>query len=137
LTALPSPAAGRAEGEGRKREALALLEARRAVYVRRGRRALLQRLLAVGTATADDVRGAVELPPGLNPKLFGRVPGPLADARIIRAGGFVRTARPEGHARPVLAWELADRAAAIAWLVAHPDLTDPGPAEPKQLTLFN
>src|SRR5262249_45353410 len=112
-------------------------EARRRVYVRRGRRALLARLLAAGTATADDVRAAVELPPGLNPTLFGTVPGQLAEAGIIRAAGFVPTARPQGHARPVQLWQLTDRTAAVAWLAAHPHLPDPSEGEPEQLTLFD
>ncbi len=137
MSALPSPPAGRHEGERRKREALALLEARRRVYVRRGRRALLRRLLVVGSATADDVRAAVELPTGLNAKLFGAVPGPLAEAGIIQPAGFVKTKRPEGHARPVQLWQLADRAAALSWLAAHPDLPDPSEGDPKQLTLFD
>ena len=84
---------GRLEGECRKLEALALLEARRRVYVRRGRRALLARLLAMGTATADDVRTAVELPQGVNPKLFGAVPGPLAETGIIKPAAIPQ--RPE------------------------------------------
>jgi hypothetical protein len=140
LAALPSPAAGWREGERRKLSAHALLEARRRVYIRRGRRALLVRLLAAGTATADDVRAAVQLPPGLNPKLFGSVPGPLAEARIIRPAGFVRTTCPEGHARRVQLWQLADCAAALAWLADNPDLPDlpePGGAgHPVQLSLW-
>ncbi len=55
------------EGERRKRDALAMLDARRQVYVNRGRRALLRRLLDAGSATADDVRAAVELPAGIGP----------------------------------------------------------------------
>ncbi len=137
MTALPSPAAGRLEGERRKLGALALLEARRRVYVRRGRRALLLRLLAAGSATADDVRAAVNLPPGLNPTCFGAVSGPLATAGIIQAAGYVPTARKEGHARPVLRWRLADRAAALAWLSNHPELPDADDGEPTQRDLFD
>jgi hypothetical protein len=136
VTTTPSPSNTRhAEGEALKLAAHALLAARREVYVRRGRRALLLRLLAAGTATADDVRDAVELPPGINPKLFGAVPGLLAAAGIIEAVGYTRTARKEGHARPVLRWRLADRAAALAWLGANPDLPDLEPAN-SQPTLF-
>jgi hypothetical protein len=132
LTVSPSPAAGRTEGERRKLSAQSLLAARRAVYVRRGRRALLSHLLAHGTATADDVRAAVHLPPGINPKCFGAVPGPLAESGVIRAAGYVKTARPKGHARPVRQWELADRAGAYDWLRANPDIPDPS-----QPTLFD
>src|SRR5262249_44911802 len=124
VTALPSPAAGRLEGERLKLAAHTLLEARREVYVRRGRRALLLQLLDAGTATADDVRAVVELPPGLNPKLFGAVPRPLAKAGMIRAVGHVPTSRKEGHGRPVMRWQLADRDAALAWLGVNPDLRD-------------
>jgi hypothetical protein len=113
------------EGERLKADALALLESRREVYVLRGRRALLEALLRSNTATVDEVRQAVELPAGINPKLFGIVPGPLARAGIIRQAGFAKTCRPEGHARPVTIWALADRAAAERWLRGHPDLPAP------------
>jgi hypothetical protein len=137
LTALPSLAASRVEGDRRKRDALALLEARRGVYVRRGRRALLLQLLATGSATADDVRLVVELPADIGPKLFGAVPTPLVEAGIIRHAGYTPTRRREGHARPVAVWELADRAAAVAWLAAHPDVQEPTDGKPEQLTLFD
>lgn len=116
---------GRALGEGRRDAAHALLSARRAVYVRRGQRALLAAVLATGQATADDVRDAVELPPGIDPVCLGAVPGSLARAGIIRAGGYVRTCRPSAHARPLQVWILADQAAAERWLAAHPDVSDP------------
>jgi hypothetical protein len=92
-------------------------------------------LLDAGTATADDVRAAVELPPGLNPKLFGAVPGPLAEAGLIQAVGYVPTTRKEAHARPVMRWQLAGSAGALAWLANHPDL--PGQAADQQTTLFD
>ncbi len=133
MNALPPPA----DGQARKIDALQLLEERRELYIRRGRRALLLRLLVAGIATADDVRTVVKLPPGINPKLFGAVPGPLAEAGIIQAAGYVPTRRKEGHARPVLRWQLADRAAALAWLTCNPELPDPvADAEVRQLSLF-
>jgi hypothetical protein len=135
-TSTLAPAADLAEGEQRKLSALALLEARREVYIRRGRRALLLRLLDAGTATADDVRAAVELPLGINPKLFGAIPGPLAAAGIIAAAGYIPTTRKEGHARPVLRWRLADQAGALDWLAANPDLSDPELAG-RQLSFFD
>jgi len=116
---------GMAEGERRKQDALASLAERRDVYVNRGRRALLARLLEVGTATADDVRSVVELPPGVNPTCFGSVPSPLAQAGVIYRAGYRETTRPEGHARPVTVWRLADREAAERWLRLHPDRPDP------------
>jgi hypothetical protein len=122
----PSPA-GRGEGERRRDAALALLAERRAAVVRAGQRALLRQLLDAGTATADDVRAAVELPPGVGPRCYGAVPLPLVDLSIVRHAGYTLTRRPEGHARPIAVWELADRAAALAWLAAHPALPDPDP----------
>jgi hypothetical protein len=112
-------------GERRKADAFALLLARRETVVRRAQRALLTVLLETGSATADDVRELVELPPGIGPKCFGAAPGPLARAGVICAAGFAKTCRPVGHARPVTVWALADRPAAERWLQNHPDLSDP------------
>ena len=114
-----------AEGERLKGDALALLADRRETVVRRAQRALLTVLLKTGSATADDVRELVKLPPGVNPKVFGAAPGPLARAGLIGADGFAKTARPVGHARPVTVWTLADRDGAIRWLADHPELPDP------------
>lgn len=124
------------EGERRKLDAHTTLEAQREVYVLRGRRALVAVLLRYGTATADHVRDAVELPPQINPVCLGVVPGPLARAGIIEPDGFQKSRRREAHARPVSVWQLADRAAALAWLAAHPDRPDltPDDAGP---TLFD
>ncbi len=112
------------EGERRKLDAHATLQARRELYVHRGRRALLAALLRHGTATADDVRQAVTLPAGVNPVCLGSVPGHLARAGIIRRRDFVNTNRTAGHARPVTRWELIDHDAAERWLAAHPDVPD-------------
>ena len=125
----PFPAAGLLDDERRKRAALDLLAARRAAIVRRARRALLTRLLDAGTATADDMRDAVQLPPGVRPVALGAAPGPLALAGIIRAAGYVTTRRALAHTRPVTLWALANRAAALEWLRAHPDLPDNTPAQ--------
>jgi hypothetical protein len=119
--------AGTADGERLKADALTLLESRREVYTLRGRRALLTAMLSgSGTATADDVRSAIELPAGIDPRCLGSVPGRLACDRIIRAAGFVRSTRPERHASWLQIWELADRERALRWLADHPDLPDPG-----------
>lgn len=126
------------EAEARKLAAHALLEARRETYVLRGRRALLLRLLDTANATADDVRDAVGLPPEINPVCLGVVPGPLARRGIIERAGFVDSRRPDAHGRPVSVWRLADRAAALGWLAAHPDRPDPTPAEADAVpSLFN
>jgi hypothetical protein len=69
----------------------------------------------------------VESPPGIDPRYLGTVPGPLARAGIITRVGFDRSCRPSRHASIVSLWALADRAAAVAWLDAHPDVPDPEP----------
>jgi hypothetical protein len=120
---------GREEGERRKQDAFAVLTTNRETVIRRAQRALLTVLLETGSATADDVRELVELPPGINAKCFGAAPGVLARAKIIRADGFAKTCRPVGHARPVTVWALADRPAAERWLRDHPDMPDPNEAE--------
>ena len=127
----------RAEGERRRDAALTLLSERRAAVIRAGQRALLLKLLDAGTATADDVRAAVPLPPGIGPRCYGAVPLPLLDAAIIAHAGYRVCERPEAHARPVTVWALADRAAALAWLAAHPLLPNPEPATPAQMTLWD
>lgn len=116
-----SPPDFRAEGERHKAEAFDHLESHREGYLTPARRAMLLRLLDVGTATADDVRENVTLPPGIDPTCFGAVPRPLAKAGIIRRTGFINTARPVAHARPVAVWELVDATKALIWLADHPD----------------
>jgi hypothetical protein len=120
---------GAIEGERRKLDAFAVLTANREAVIRRAQRALLTVLLETGSATADDVRELVELPPGINAKCFGAAPGVLARAKIIRADGFAKTCRSVGHARPVTVWALADRPAAERWLRNHPDMPPPQESE--------
>ena len=99
------------EGQRRKQDALDALESCRQAILLTGRRALLRRLFESPTATADDVREAVDLPEGMDPRVFGDVPGALARLGIIRpTGGFVRSVRPARHASWLRVWELADRA---------------------------
>jgi hypothetical protein len=121
------PVPGQQEGARRKDAAHSLLEACRDVYIRRASRALLLRLLDVGTDTADDV--AERIGPtdhGIDPRRRGTVPGPLASAKIIRRVGYTKSARPIRHASVIAVWELADRAVALAWLARHLDLPEPG-----------
>lgn len=130
--------AGRDAGVSRKLDALAVLADRRELYVLRGRRALLTALLAVGEATADDVRDAVGLPSGIDPVCLGAVPVALARAGIIRRVGYVPTCRPTAHARPVSVWALTDRADAVRWLRDHPDRPNTAPddtGDHRQMTL--
>lgn len=112
----------RLDGVQEKEQQLDRLRKRRAVFVRRGQRALLQRLLDRGTATADDIRESVQLPVGIDPVCFGAVPTPLARAGIIQRSGYAQSTRPNAHARPVSVWRLLDRAKALQWLSKSPDL---------------
>ena len=110
----------------------------RETLIRRGRRALLGAMLAGdGTATADDVRAAVELPDGINANLFGAVPGLLARAGIIRLARLRLSARPERHRGINRVWQLADGPAALAWLAMHPDRPGPEPADLGDGCLFD
>lgn len=113
-----------AEGERRRDRALALLRRRRPVLIRRVQRAYLE-LLRAGPSTTDPVRALVPLPPGIDPRLVGAAVRALAELRMIRRAGLSRSTRPEAHSRDLAVWELTDRAAALAWLAAHPDLPDP------------
>jgi hypothetical protein len=124
----------RKEGERRKQDALASAGPRGETIVERGRRVLLLRLLENPTATADDVRQSLDLPEGLDARCLGAVPIGLARAGIIQSAGYVRSARPERHAGPIQVWTLADRAAAMAWLAAHPEAAATVPGS--QLPLF-
>jgi hypothetical protein len=65
------------------------------------------------------------------------VPLPLVERGIIASAGYRRSERPEAHGRPLTVWQLADRAAALAWLAAQPDCTDPEPAAPIQRGLWD
>ena len=115
---------GQTESEARKQERHTLLRERRAIYVRCGQRALLARLLAADTATADDVYASVELPESIDPRCLGAVPSSLARAGIIRSLGYKKSARPERHASPIQVWTIADRTAAAVGLAANLDYPD-------------
>ena len=111
-------------GESLKAEAFSVLESARAALILRGRRALLRKLLENGSATADDVRDSVDVPADADPRLFGCVPVTLARLGIIAPAGFTKSCRPCRHASVLQVWSLADPAAALNWLAAHPDLGD-------------
>ncbi len=136
MTALPSPAADRLEGERRRDDALQLLRARRVVLVRRVQRAYLA-LLFDGPSTTDPVRAVVPIPGGIDPRLVGAAVRALAELELIRRAGLARSTRPEAHGRDLPVWEIADRGTALAWLAAHPDLPNPSEDKPEQLTLFD
>ncbi len=128
---------GLLEGERRKAEQLANLEARRNLIVNRGRRALLLKLLAAGTATADHVRAAVDVPDGVDPRCLGSVPGMLARAGVIRRCGFNKSGRPERHASYIAVWELLNPDLARLWLTSHPDIPTPAPVDSPKASLFD
>jgi hypothetical protein len=117
------------EGEARRDAALNLLRVHRAALVRDLARAAVRLALASDDITADDVRAAVPIPPGIRPVVVGAAMRDLADAGILRRVGYRPSVRPAAHARPLSVWRLADAAAALAWLAAHPPIpADPVPA---------
>jgi hypothetical protein len=124
-----------AEGRRRKEAAVSDLEIRRSAFIRHARREFLHILLAHDLATSDDLRERLKLPEGVNPKLFGAVPGALAKAGIITQDGFARTTRPQAHGRPVAIWRLVNRQLAQEWLATHRDWMI-WPAEHHQRILF-
>lgn len=123
------------EGEKLKRNAHSLLVERRAALIQRARRAFVGVLLERGEACADDVRALVPVPIGINPVAFGPVGAHFAELKIAAADGYVKTTRPEAHARPIQRWILIDRAEAIGWLASNPEQADPAP-EPYAGDLF-
>jgi hypothetical protein len=119
----------RITGEGRKQAAHASLEARRGQCIRHCRRAFLVHLLEHGGGTIDDVRDVISVPAGIDPKVFGAVPGALARAGIIERCGFTTSTRAVAHARPITVWELTDAAKARDWLEANPPWADVVPGQ--------
>jgi hypothetical protein len=122
------------EGLRRKQEAFAAFEAWREPLLLKARRALLTHALSAGTATADDVRAAVEVPHKKDPRFFGDVPSLLATAKIIHCVGRVRSSRPEAHGREIKVWAPVDNEVVLAWLRSHPNPDARSPGE--QLPLF-
>ena len=119
------------QGERRKADALAILTERRETVVRRAQRALLTVLLNAGSATADDVRELVELPPGINAKCFGAAPGATcSDWHHSRCR--LREDMPAGRRTlgPLLSGRWPIVAKAQRWLDVHADLPDPPEDEP-------
>ena len=117
----PEQPDGNVEGERLKAEAFARMENCNDTLLVRGRRALLNKALTDGVASADDVRDVVPVSDGVNPKVFGPVPSPLAKANIIRPKRPIKTRRAVGHARYITEWELIDALGAIRWLNDNPE----------------
>lgn len=107
------------DGARRKLDALATLQARNAERIQAAQRAMVCVLLERGRATVDDVRAELGLADTQPSRWLGAVPGELRRKGIIRRAGFIETRRAVAHARPVSVWELADGAAARAWLAAN------------------
>lgn len=119
MTMIPGPADS---GETRRDDALARLRRHRAALVRDLARATVRIALDRGVLTADDLRDAVPIPDGIRPVVVGAAMQAVADAGLISCIDYRRSRRPVAHARPVRVWQLADRAAALAWLAARPPI---------------
>jgi hypothetical protein len=135
LTDLPSPAAGRLDGERRCDAALDRLRQHRAALVRLVQRAMLRLLLDSGPSTTDPVRAVVPIPDRIDPRLVGAAVRGLAELSLIYRAGLSRSMRPEAHRRDLPLWAIADREGALAGINLNPELPDPEPGE--QLSLFD
>lgn len=111
-------------GEQRRDAVLDYHDTANAAVLVCGRRAFLLALLAKGEATADDVYTAIDLPAGVDPRCLGAVPKGFVRAGIVRAAGFIESARPERNAGIIRRWELIDRGGAERWLAEHSDLSE-------------
>jgi len=107
------------EGKRRRDVALARLHEHHADIIRKLQFAAIHVALETGTTCADDVRALVAIPPGMSPKVVGPAFRELAaDGLLVRIGSRP-SIRPEAHARSIAVWQLADSAAASAFLIAH------------------
>lgn len=125
------------EGERRKGEAFANLEAHRDFILLKARRVFAEVLIEKGRCTIDDVRAAIELPAGLNPVCFGPVPTLFARQRFIERVGFMDTTRAEARCRPVSIWELKSPHGVAQWLLEQPDRPPPVDARKEQQSLWS
>ena len=119
-----------AEGERRRDSAHANLNHYRAVIVRRLQRGFIRLLLRCGEATIDALRAAVSVPTGTDPRVVGAAVRGLTLMGVVISVGRRQSIRAEAHARQLELWAISDRPAAIAWLDAHPELSDPEPTAP-------
>ncbi|MFO0842095.1 MAG: hypothetical protein U0797_06790 [Gemmataceae bacterium] len=118
------------EGEARRdAAALTLLRRHRCALVRDLARAAVR--LAAGVRRGHRRRHPrrrahpARSPPG---RRRGRRPRRGRRRRSSRASATARRGGPS-HCRPLAVWQLADAAAALAWLAAHPPIVaDPVPA---------
>ena len=107
------------DGAAQRNHVLDVLAVARRRYVLAMQRALLHLLLEHGQCSIDDVRDAVPLPSGIDPRCAGAVHLPLVRAGIIGESAYRPSARPVAHARRVITWILLDPAGARRWLADH------------------
>lgn len=108
-------------------EAMATLQDRRAHLIRAGQRRLIARALTGATVSTDDIRDLETGP--VRRHFAGAVPRRLHALGILQPIGYQPSAVPGSHARPILHWRLADRAAAELWLQEHPELSPVPPTQ--------
>ena len=112
-----------AAGEQLRDQGIARVASKHPVAARRIARAWVRLALDKLTVNADDVRAAVELPAGADPRLCGAAPLRLARLGILQhTQDFTRSMRPESHRRPIPWWSLGNRAAAVAFLRDNPEI---------------
>ena len=85
------------------------------------RRRFIDRLLADGFASIDDVASLIEVPHDCDARFLGAVATPFVRKKIIVEDYMVRSTRPKIHARRIVCWRLIDAAAARAWLDTNPE----------------
>lgn len=123
----PEQPDGTVEGERLKAEAHDQLRQHRQQLIRDSERALVRKIVTDGSATIDDVRAAVPCPPGIDPRFFGAVPGPLAKCGAIKPIGITKTRRSVAHARLLTLWGMGDMNMALACLTdSDPPFTGEG-----------
>jgi len=89
-------------GRALKDRAHAGFEEKAAWWLKRARQAAREVCRRKGSATSDDVLAEVGLPDGIHHNVVGAI---FREPCWVRAG-FVRTRRPEGHARLISVWRL-------------------------------
>jgi hypothetical protein len=96
-------------------------EIRQRVYAQT-KRAALSIVLAQGVVSADDIRGVVTIPKGIDPRIVGPAINALKLDGWLEEIGMHRTTRRVAHRRCVRDWRLkAERPAAEKYLADHPD----------------
>jgi hypothetical protein len=106
-------------GKTLKAEAIQRHEENREWLILEARLLLLFHLLEHSTATMDDVRAKMTVPPNVSPTFFGGVPHALVAAGIITRHGYQPTERAKAKDRPIAVWRLVDRAAGMRWLAEN------------------